>query len=168
MHPNVQYRIAKSTVIAKMQQITVNGFLPALGITLADLQGAAQENLGITRFSRKLTFLDALRARRAARVNRPAPERVQPPAVRDRTNRISAEFSVAYRLGHTLIPDTIGDLNLADLFDGQVRAAFCPADCMCCSLSALSAQFRCMHDMCIIPVWSTFVCHADNGESQPW
>ena len=55
MSADGQYLVAKATVISKLQQITVNGFLPALGITQADLEAASQDAFG---FSRKLQFFD--------------------------------------------------------------------------------------------------------------
>ena len=89
---NRQFKIAKAVVVAKMQQITVNGFLPALGITQAELE-ASQTAGGRKRF-----------------VNRRGNPR----------GDVSAEFSIAYRLGHTLIPDKIGKFSLGDLFRGGV------------------------------------------------
>lgn len=75
-----KYKMVKSTVIAKIQQITVNEWLPAFGINKWMLWS-----------------------------NRPMMN----------NNKLSVEFSVAYRLGHTLIPDQIGGLPVAALFDGQ-------------------------------------------------
>ena len=69
--PNQKFDIAKAVVTAKLQQITVTGFLPALGITQADLE-AAVPKLG--------------------------------------NSFVSVEFSMAYRLGHTMIPDNVGNL----------------------------------------------------------
>lgn len=106
-HPNLskrtgnrQFQIAKAVVVAKMQQITVNGFLPALGITQPDLE-ASQEGVAGSRFFQR--FGAKGRGKRNPRKN------------------VSLEFSMAYRLGHTMIPDVMGDINIVDLFDGQVR-----------------------------------------------
>lgn len=82
---NRKFRIVKSTVIAKLQQITVNEFLPAFDIDKRMLQ------------------------RSRGMVN---------------TDRVSVEFSIAYRMGHTMIPDKFAGLNIADLFDSQVCAPF--------------------------------------------
>ena len=89
--------IAKKTVIAKIQQISVNEWLPALGI-----------NKKMLRKSKGMT----------------------------RSSRVSVEFSVAYRLGHTMIPDTLAGFKVSDLFDGQVLillylcfCAFLALDC---------------------------------------
>lgn len=75
-----KYTIVRSTVIAKMQQVAVNEWLPALGISKRDLQR-----------SKAMT----------------------------RSSTVSVEFSVAFRFGHTLIPDSIAGFKLASLFDGQ-------------------------------------------------
>lgn len=103
---NRQFQIAKAVVVAKMQQITVNGFLPALGITQAELE-ASQTAGGRKRFG-----------------NRRGNPR----------GDVSAEFSIAYRLGHTMIPDKMGDINIVDLFDGQVSFT---ALSVCCSGATL-------------------------------
>ena len=78
---NKKYDIVRNTVIAKMQQVAVNEWLPAFGISKRDLQK-----------SRAMT----------------------------QSSTVSVEFSVAYRLGHTLIPDLVAGFKLADLFDAQV------------------------------------------------
>jgi hypothetical protein len=82
---NQQFDLVKAVVTAKMQQISVTGFLPALGITQADLEAST----GLISSS-----------------------------------MVSVEFSIAYRLGHTMIPDFVGSIDVADLFDGQVLLLF--------------------------------------------
>lgn len=78
---NRKYKHVKNTVIAKLQQIALNEWLPAFGISKRDLEK-----------SRAKTDLST----------------------------VSVEFSVAYRLGHTLIPDVVAGFKLSDLFDAQV------------------------------------------------
>jgi hypothetical protein len=105
--PDEKYRIAKSTVIAKMQQITVNEFLPALGITKSALQNTKQ----------KISSRES-----------------------------TVEFSIGYRLGHTLIPDQIGSFTVADMFDGQVcyyHASPVFSKIMACSLLACLLVHTC-------------------------
>ena len=80
--PGAKFNIDKAVVTAKLHQITVTGFLPALGITQADLEASTGKIGG---------------------------------------SLVSAEFSIAYRLGHTMIPDNVGNIDIASLFDGQVR-----------------------------------------------
>lgn len=96
--PGRQYEIAKAVVVAKMQQITVNGFLPVLGISEGDLRASAGRVWGYRGWK---TNNKVSRWRAGSRV--------------------SVEFSIAYRLGHTMIPDSMGDLSIASLFDGQVH-----------------------------------------------
>jgi hypothetical protein len=114
---NTQFEIAKSIVVAKMQQITVNGFLPALGITKDDLTNSAKtfsffgppKSRGFKK--KKWTWLDTSNDDYSDDVGVNSPL----------GDRVSVEFSIAYRLGHTMIPDSLGDIDVATLFDGQVR-----------------------------------------------
>lgn len=74
-------------VEAKLQQITMTEFLPALGITESDLRNApAQPNGTSSEF-------------------------------------VTVEFATAaFRFGHDLVPDMIGQFKTADIFNGQVCA----------------------------------------------
>lgn len=77
-----RFEIAKATVISKMQVITLEEFLPALGIRPNDLKRRARDGFDISGVF------------------------------------ATVEFSIAYRLGHTLIPDKIGRFSLGGLFKG--------------------------------------------------
>ena len=72
----------QNIVIAKFQQVILMEFLPALGITQADLEAADELSTA---------------------------------------NGVSVEFSIAYRLGHDLIGNTVGDMPVAEAFDSEVH-----------------------------------------------
>lgn len=78
-----KFDIVKSTVISKMQWITIREFLPALGIRQPQLNQKAAEGFTVD-------------------------------------NSLSTvEFSIAWRLGHTVIPDMLGTREISDLFRGE-------------------------------------------------
>eukprot|EP00892_Ulva_mutabilis_P005792 jgi/Ulvmu1/3585/UM169_0003.1 len=74
---NQLFDLVQSVVIAKLQQVVLTEFLPALGISQAELE--ATERL----------------------INTPD---------------TSTEFSMAYRMGHDLVPNMVGDIYVADTF----------------------------------------------------
>eukprot|EP00892_Ulva_mutabilis_P000477 jgi/Ulvmu1/1042/UM104_0028.1 len=78
--PDARFDLVRNVIIAKFQQVVITEFLPALGITEADLRGA----------TRLINFPD-----------------------------VSVEFSIAYRLGHDLIPNTVGGISIADTFNAE-------------------------------------------------
>ena len=82
MSANQKFNLVQNVVIAKFQQVVLTEFLPALGITQADLEAA-----------------EAM----------------------DNRNGVSVEFSIAYRLGHDLIGNDVGGIDIADAFGSEVR-----------------------------------------------
>jgi len=77
---DARFDLVRNVIIAKFQQVVLTEFLPALGISRADVEGA-------TRL-----------------INTPD---------------VSVEFSIAYRLGHDLIGNTVGPIDIADAFNAE-------------------------------------------------
>ena len=77
---DARFDLVRDVVIAKFQQVVLTEFLPALGISQADLEGAARL------------------------INTPD---------------VSVEFSIAYRLGHDLIGNTVGPIDIAAAFNAE-------------------------------------------------
>ena len=75
-----KFDLVRDVVKAKFQQVVLTEFLPALGISQADLEAA-----------------DRL-------INTPD---------------VSVEFSIAYRLGHDLIGNTVGGIEIASTFNAE-------------------------------------------------
>ena len=80
MSEDGKFDLVRNVIIAKFQQVVLTEFLPALGITQSDLEGA-----------------DRL-------INGPD---------------VSVEFSIAYRLGHDLIANSVGTIDIADAFNAE-------------------------------------------------
>eukprot|EP00892_Ulva_mutabilis_P006087 jgi/Ulvmu1/3850/UM018_0067.1 len=80
MSAGANFNLVRNVVIAKLQQVVLTEFLPALGITQAALRGAE------------------------AKVRGPG---------------VSVEFSIAYRLGHDLIGNSAGNIDVADAFNSE-------------------------------------------------
>eukprot|EP00892_Ulva_mutabilis_P004032 jgi/Ulvmu1/1/UM001_0001.1 len=80
MSEDAKFDLVRNVVIAKFQQVVLTEFLPALGITQADLSSASRL------------------------INTPD---------------VSVEFSIAYRLGHDLIGNTVGGISIADAFNAE-------------------------------------------------
>eukprot|EP00892_Ulva_mutabilis_P006084 jgi/Ulvmu1/3848/UM018_0064.1 len=75
-----KFDIVKRIVTAKFQQVVLEEFLPALGITQKDLEDAKAITTG---------------------------------------RGVSAEFSIAYRLGHDLIGNKVGTIDIANTFNAE-------------------------------------------------
>lgn len=48
-------------------------------------------------------------------------------------SKISVEFSVGFRLGHTMIPDRVAGMTIGDIFNGQVCFQCTRIHCLDCS-----------------------------------
>ena len=79
-----KFELVQNVVIAKFQQVMLTEFLPALGITLGDLEDTKPILNG---------------------------------------NGVSMEFSIAYRLGHDLIGNDVGGIDIREAFGAEVRFA---------------------------------------------
>lgn len=176
---DAQFKIAKAVVVSKMQQITVNGFLPALGISKADLlsshgfeaqpsssssledtaeqpatledaeapdsdysdsmvESAFRRLLGNSRarlFGGKKNKREGKEGKQEGKGGKKNRNKGKNEGKKNNNkgkkvgkgrpgSHVSVEFSIAYRLGHTMIPDSIGPISIASLFDGQVRFPF--------------------------------------------
>ena len=81
MSSSRKFDLVRRIVIAKFQQVVLEEFLPALGITQQDLEDAEAKARG---------------------------------------RGVSVEFSIAYRLGHDLIGNDVGGIDIADAFNAEV------------------------------------------------
>ena len=99
---DAKFELVRNVVIAKFQQVMITEFLPALGITLGDLEDAKPMFDG---------------------------------------NGVSMEFSIAYRLGHDLIGNDIGGIEVRDAFRSEVWLL----QCICGKQVAAPSGEVCIH-----------------------